>query len=214
MKTITIISIICVVLFAQCKKHSSRWLTAEIHIIDAESGEPVKGRFNLRYYEGFLFGSEERFVELGSSDDNGLFEIERSINRKDSNFKLELFAGVFYEGFKWPLPSVTKELSQGSHNKITFELDRAYALNLNFNNTFCYDETDSLWLVRPGGTLENPHLFSTGCFCEYEPETVFHHSDQDTATFISITKKNGVYDTLYHHYTMEFKTINEFDLNY
>jgi hypothetical protein len=215
MKFITLISLFSLTLFVQCKKHSNRWLTGEFYIVDAESKEPVSANFKLRYYEGSLWGSEEKLVELGGTGDEDFFELERSVNRKDNDFKLEIYAGPFYGGFNWPRPDLTRNISKNRHNEMTIEMDRSYVMNLIFNNTSCYDETDSLWLVRPGSTIEDAYFFATGCVNEYQPPNdVFYTDDLDTATFISISKKNGTYDTLYHHYVMEHFTLHEFELNY
>lgn len=214
MKLIPLTFLLSLVLFVQCKKYSNHWLTGEVELVDIESKEKLHANYKLRYYEGYLLGSEEKHIDFGTTGEDGIFKFEKHVNRKDSGFELEVFAGPFYGGFNWPNPDIVRSISSGKHNKITIEIPRSYVMSLTFNNTSCYDETDSLWLVWPGAELENAYFSMEGCVSGYQPEIIYYSAMLDTATYISISKKNGVYDTLFHHYDMEHWVINQFELNY
>ncbi len=214
MKSITLI---CFVLltglsFVSCKKNSKKWITGEFQIIDLVTKEPVKATLELNYFAGYLFGSEEVTEQLGSTTDNGFFEFEKKIHRKDRNFKLNIDAVGYYGSYQSSYPDASQELSIANHNVMIIEVSPLYIMSLTLNNISCFDATDSIWINRTV-TPEHSRIF-TGCLNDYKTGEVFYWAQEDTVSFRSISKKNGVYDTLVHFYTMQHGIENNFDLNY
>lgn len=194
-----------------CKKKSSKWLTGEIHVVDADSKEPVKANFELEYYAGTNLGSYKEYETLGQSDENGFFEFEKEIHRKDQEFILKVKAFGYY-GYYPGYPTKTVELSKYSHNELTIEVAPLYVMNLSFTNLSCFDDTDTVWVNRIANP-EYPQVY-TGCLNAYKPSDIYYWSNDDTITYRSISKRDGVYDTLFHSYTMLKGVNNDFVLNY
>ena len=197
---------------SSCKKHSSRWLTGEFQIVDKVTKEPVRAYLELNYYVGYLLGSEETTVSLGTTDENGCFELERKINRKDSHFILQVHAYGYYGFYDSFLPDASREISKGGHNEVTIEVPPLYLLKISLNNVSCHDETDTVWINRTT-TPEHSQVY-TGCLNDSIPGDVFYWGNTENVSFRSISKKNGIYDTIIHTYTMIQGDENEFELNY
>lgn len=195
-----------------CKKHSNKWLTGEIQIVDKVTKEPVRANLELNYYIGYLLGSEETTIPLGTTDENGFFELEKRINRKDKHFTIQVYAYGYYGSYDSFYPHASREISQSSHNKVTIEVAPLYLMKVSLNNVSCHDETDTVWINRYS-TPEQSRVY-TGCINDSIPSDVFYWGNNENVTFRSISKKNGVYDTIIHNYIMEQGENNEFELNY
>ena len=206
-------ALLCFLVLISCKKHSSRWLTGDIHVVDAVSGEPVRALIELEYYEGFLFGSEEAIKELGYTDDDGYYELEEPVGRKDKAFKINVHAVGPYGIPDWFEPDASRSISNGKHNVITLEVKPVYLLNFNLTNVSCYDDTDSMWLKK--STHSGFGTVFVGCLTDslMEKRDHIYWADSDTMSMRTISKKNGAFDTLIHQFDL-VKGYNTFDLNY
>lgn len=194
------------------KDKSNRWITGKFNIVDSKTKNPVQADFKLRYYEGSILGSWETVEDIGSTDENGYFEFQQKINKRDQQFKLEVFAKGWYGTYDYFGPDATRELSKRSANILNIEVSPIYAYKLTFNNIGCYDETDSLWVSQTFPPYSE-QVF-TGCLDNYTSGDVYNSGSSATITMMTVSKKNGIYDTILHPLSLTEGIENEFVFNY
>ncbi|NOQ72272.1 MAG: hypothetical protein GQ574_09740 [Crocinitomix sp.] len=194
------------------KAKSPKWITGEFNIIDSETKEPVEADLKLRYYEGSLLGSWETVEEIGSTDENGYFELKQKVNRRDQQFKLEVFAKGWYGYYGHYGPAAIKEISEYGKNEYTIEVAPIYAYKLTFNNISCYDGTDSVWVTR-ADFPDLPRVY-TGCLLDYSAGDGYASVNTSSTSLTTVSKKNGIYETIVHPLTLTQGVDNEFVINY
>ncbi len=196
-----------------CSKHKSpKWITGEFNIIDSETKEPVEANLKLSYYEGSIMGSWETTEDIGATDENGYFKLQQKVNKRDQQFKLEVYAKGWYGTFGYILPAAVKELSERGKNIYTIEVTPIYAYELILNNTSCYDETDSVWISR----IEYPGTgpVYTGCLDNFSTGEITRSTSTPNSSLRTISKKNGIYDTIIHPFSLTQGMDNTVTLNY
>lgn len=195
------------------KAKNPRWLVGDINFVDAVTKAPVVAKLELSYYAYSAFGSEKETKSLGLTDDDGFYTLHEKFGRNDRYFELIVYAKGYYGLPYADFADKIIELSTTSKNDLTIEIEPVLLSHVFVSNTDCYNETDSLWVKFPHLEQFSPTVH-TGCL-DHVPITgdYFWGWDQDVE-FTTISKRDGVYDTLVHPIHLEYHTINEIHLNY
>lgn len=213
-KQILLVLTILPLIHLSCSKaKSDRWLVGDIQLVDADTQEPITGRLDLSYYEFSTFGSEAAEKELGFTDDEGHFEIKYKSGTKEKNFQLLVYPeGPYYLPNWMGGPVKTVELNKNGKNELTIELTKVITTSITLNNASCFDETDSVWIRFPNVETFGSTAY-TGCLNDSLLDYSYGTYDQNVQ-FATVSKKNSIYDTLYHDFTLSKDAENNVVINY
>lgn len=193
-KQIHIIIAIILSLSLSCSKRND--FVIDLTVKSAYSGVGFSGNVKLKYDTG-----SEQYLNLGNLVD-GKLNVTADIPKSVSTAELQIYiAGEFYSipGYSGPY---LKSISRSS-GPIVMEIPPIPRMEFTVKNVNCFDETDSVWVYFLGSSLYEPKLY-TGCINE-NPGNLPIWYTTNTLNFKTISKKNSVYDTLFH----EFQTLPE-----
>jgi hypothetical protein len=93
MKTILTLSslILLLLTFSNCsKENSSKWLLADVYIVEDSTGLPLANReITLFYwYDGIIGETQDEKLSLGKTDKNGYLKVEEKVTNRMDGFQI------------------------------------------------------------------------------------------------------------------------------
>lgn len=159
----TLLLILSITLLGCSKAKSKKWLVADLHVTDFDTGEGIQSKIKLRYVQSSMFGvSAEQFEDIGETDENGNIHVEHSIGKNYHGMKLYVYpAGPYYLTMGNPEPRIISVYAS-SKNKHNLTVQAIYDYWFSVKNSSCTGPSDSLWITIDHGY--GPGTFvMTGC---------------------------------------------------
>ena len=210
-----------IILLGCGKANNAKWLVAEIEVRDELTDELIDADLELHYqYKG---QNEWQVEEIGSTTD-GTFYLEKKFSNKVNKARVFAYGTDAYhsEGTfqKWNDNGVQYDfIDPKSKSEIVIYLDPIYRMELTFENTGCFDNTDTLRLYVQDPDTNN-HAFldnftDTLVGCYYgSPAGVPSWSTKPYVGYVGYLKRNGVNTEVLTYPTLEPFVVNQILIEY
>lgn len=219
MKYIFLITLLPI-LFSCNKEKSQKWLVSDITVVDKYTGEPLECDLVLKWKTYSIGGgSSSHSIEIGETDLNGKFHIERKVSRKDGDFELEIWADYVHYGFPGVHnPQKVIQLSPSKKNEIVAHIPSKSYVVVSIDNVNCAGPTDTLFLRTVFGNDHNylGYLEYVGCV-----DTILNEEQQYVGFLIYptleleyIVKRGAQVDTFNEVHTLTPKQFTNVNITY
>ena len=198
--------LILIPLISACSKNKD--FVIDLTLLSKYSGKPLNGSASLFYGDG-----SEHYVDLGSIK-NGKLRAVPILPRSHDYAQLRIFiSNEFYSIPNSGQPIIVKTVMRGSE-PIHITAAPVFRTKFSIKNIDCFDNTDSLWVnLIHNYTNPPPPQIYTGCI-DQPAGNVAGWYDKNEIKYRTISKKNGVYDTIIHTFPLFPETYNEITLEY
>ncbi len=191
-----ILIIIAIVLSFCLSCSKSNDFVVDLTVKSAYTGVGFSGDVALKYDTG-----SGQYLNLGKLVD-GKLKVTADIPSSVATAELQIYIGGEFYSIPGNSGPLLKSISRYS-GPIVMEIEPIARMEFTIKNVNCFDETDSVWVNFLSSSLYSLKLY-TGCMNE-KPGNLPIWFPSSTLNFETISKKNGVYDTLLH----EFQTLPE-----
>lgn len=159
----SLLLIFSITLLGCSKAKSKKWLVADIHVTDFDTGQGIQSSVQFRYVQSSMFGaSPAQFEDLGQTDENGNIHIEHSIGKNYHGMELHIYpSGPYYWSIfdHFPKKISVYASSKNTHN---VTVQAIYEFSLSVHNSNCTGPSDSLWITTDHGYGPSTFVMS-GC---------------------------------------------------
>lgn len=196
------LALIVFALTISCSKQND--FVIDLTVRSAYSGNGLSGKVTLKYDSG-----STNYLELGKLVNGKLHVVANVPNSVASG---ELHISITDHYYQNPFSGfIIKEISRYS-GSVLVELNPIPDVEFAVKNSNCFDATDSVWIQFLSAPLSPARLY-VGCVDEVSGDLSGYFTSH-TFNFQSISKKNGVYDTLQHEFQAVPEVQNLFTIAY
>ena len=128
------------------KVKSSKWVVADIQVVDAATGDPVEVLSAKFSYVNNKSGTatSESIPHIGTNSDGHII-VKEKVKKDRTNLKMEFMVLDYYGSFGYPV-NYEVPLSKFQDNVITVETHPVYPYLIHLTNVNCTGVDDTVWV--------------------------------------------------------------------
>jgi hypothetical protein len=208
--------IVSVILLVHCEKaNSSKWIVADLTVLDYYTHEPVVIGVRLSYHESaFPSQGEDKTETLGQTGVDGTFHLERRVYHNEGGFQLKIAGNGGYGIPLFDFDIQTIPIYTKQENKHIIYLAPYRLFDLYLTNTNCSGSTDSVWISDTNAPL---HALFTGCQNTLHTNTnagFYSYTKEPLLELNIVTKKAGIIDSFTQVFPLQEHQLTTVHVNY